>query len=72
MPGVEPPERGTLLIAALLLLALAFAGSWIAVYVEPGSNPRALLPWFGAGAAVIIVWGLASYIRGGRKNRRAK
>ncbi len=71
MADAEPPERGTLLIAALLLLALAFAGSWIAVYVEPGSNPKALLPWFGIGALVIIIWGLVNYLRP-RRNRRGE
>ena len=72
MLGVEPPERGTLIMAALLLLALALAGSWIVASVEPGRNPRALLPWFGVGAAVIIVWGLVTYIRARHKDRSAK
>jgi hypothetical protein len=72
MPGVEPPERGTLIMAALLLLALALAGSWIVASVEPGRNPRALLPWFGAAAAVIIALGLVSYLRSRRKDRSAK
>jgi len=72
MPGVEPPERGTLIMATLLLLALVLAGSWIVASVEPGRNPRALLPWFGAAAAVIIAWGLVSYLRSRRKDRSAK
>lgn len=67
MADSEPPEHGTLVVAALIILALAFAAAWIATYVEPGGNPRALLPWFGAGAAVIIIWGLVTYIRPRRK-----
>ncbi len=72
MADSEPPEHSTLVIAALMILALAFAAAWIATYVEPGSNPRALLPWFGAGAAVIIIWGLVTYIRPRRKDRDDK
>jgi hypothetical protein len=67
MPEPAPPEHGTLLIAALLLLALAFAGYWIATYVQPGANPWAALPWFGIAAGVIIVVGLLTYMRPRRR-----
>ena len=63
MPSYQPPEHGTLLIAALLILALLFAGYWIMTYVQPGANPWALLPWFGLAAAVIILLGLLTYLR---------
>lgn len=58
MAASEPPESSTLIIAALLILALAFAGSWIITYVQPGGDPWRLLRWFGAAAAVILVVGL--------------
>ena len=58
MARLPLPEGGTLIIAALLLLAIVFTGSWIFVYVEPEGNPRTLLPWFGAAAAFIIVVGM--------------
>jgi hypothetical protein len=58
MAASEPPESSTLIIAALLILALAFAGSWIVAYVQPGGDPWRLLPWFGSAAAVILVVGL--------------
>ena len=68
MPTGGAPERGTLLIAALLILALIFAGEWILTYVRPGANPWALLPWFGIAALVIVVVGLVVYLAGGRKS----
>jgi len=57
-PTEEPPEHGTLVIAALLILAIAFAGAWIIAYVNPGTNPWRLLPWFGLGAAIIVIVGI--------------
>lgn len=50
-----PDESGTLLIAALLILALAFAGAWVIGYVSGGGPPWGLLRWFGAAAGLIIV-----------------
>lgn len=62
------PEGGTLIIAALLILALAFAGYWILQYAQTGGPPNAIVPWFGVGAAVIVVAGLAAMLlRGGRR-----
>jgi hypothetical protein len=46
---------------------LAFAALWIVLSVEPGANPRALLPWFGIGAAAILIWGLFTYLRPRRR-----
>jgi zinc transporter ZupT len=63
------PEAGTLLIAALLLLGLAFAGSWIVAYVQPESDPKVIVPWFLLAAAVIIVVGLIAIIA--RAHRRS-
>ena len=56
----EPPEHGTLVIAALLLLAISFAGSWILAYVRPGTNPWSILPWFGVAAAIIVILGIVT------------
>ena len=55
-----------MLIIALLLLGLAFAGSWILNQATSGSNPSNLLPWFGATAGVIIALGLLVYVRSRR------
>ena len=64
----QPPDQSTLLIAALLILALLFAGYWIFTYVQPGADPWAALPWFGVAAGVIAVVALISFLlprRGG-------
>ena len=71
MPLAGLPERGTMLIAALLILALLFAGSWIYTYVQPGANPWALMPWFGIAALVILVIALVAYLFGTSSNRGA-
>lgn len=61
-----PPEYGTLVIAALLVLALVFAGVWIITYVQPGGHPAALFPWFLGAAAAILVLGFVFYLGRGR------
>jgi hypothetical protein len=62
------PEGGTLIIAALLVLALGFAGYWIIQYAQTGGPPSGLLPWFGWGAVAIVIVGLAvMLLRGGTK-----
>ena len=62
------PEGGTLIIAALLILALGFAGYWIIQYAQTGGPPSGLLPWFGGGAVAIIVVGVVvMLLRGGSK-----
>jgi membrane protein DedA with SNARE-associated domain len=58
---------GSPIIAALLLLALAFAGTWIFVYVKPDEDPWSIVPWFLGVAAVIVVAGLLVLIV---RNRR--
>lgn len=70
MPNDQPPEYGTLIIAALLVLALLFAGYWIIVYVQPGGHPQTLFPWFGGAAAAIVVVGMIIYLSLGSRNRR--
>jgi hypothetical protein len=66
MAGGGSPEYGTLIISALLILALMFAGYWIFTYVQLDSNPWSILPWFGIAALVIVVVGLLAYARPGR------
>ena len=53
MANGQPPEAGTLLTAALLLLALAFVGYWI--YASAGNEPLVLAPWFLVAAVALIV-----------------
>jgi hypothetical protein len=60
------PEGGTLIISALLILALMFAGYWIMAYAQTGGPPNGILPWFGMIAALIVVVGLAMLLRRGR------
>ncbi len=60
------PEGGTLIISALLILALMFAGYWIMAYAQTGGPPSGILPWFGVIAALIVVVGLAILLRRGR------
>jgi hypothetical protein len=66
----EPAERGTLVIAALLLLALAFAGYWIISYLRGLGPPWYALPWFGAAAGVIVVVGYLAGMLPGQIRRR--
>lgn len=49
-------------MAALIVLSLVFAGHWIVSYAK-GSNPWALMPWYGIAAAVIIVFGAVTILR---------
>jgi uncharacterized membrane protein YedE/YeeE len=61
------PEYGTLVIAALLILALIFAGAWIDAYVSPDSDPQHLWPWFGAAAGAVVVGGMLYFLFGRRR-----
>jgi hypothetical protein len=63
----DAPEGGTLVIAALLLLVLGFAGVWIVSYVEPDTNPWAIIPYFLAAAGAIVVVGLTMIVLRGRR-----
>jgi len=60
MAADEPPEYGTMVTAALLILALAFAGYWIYTYV--GNTGQPLTPWFGLAAVLIVVVGILNYV----------
>jgi hypothetical protein len=64
MPPDKSPLEGSLIVAALIVLAIVFAGHWIVSYVQNG-NPWALTPWYGGAAALIIVFGLFTSLRRG-------
>ena len=66
MSDRSPPEIGTLIIAALLILAIVFAGYWISAYAGESGRPWGTLPWFTAAAVAIVVVGLVAYVRRGR------
>ncbi|NGZ11895.1 MAG: hypothetical protein CV088_21435 [Nitrospira sp. LK70] len=65
MPADKSQREGSLVVAALIVLGLIFAGHWIVSYVKH-SDPWAILPWYGMVAAVIIVVGIVSILRHGR------
>ena len=64
MANGDSPEYGTLVTAALLILALAFAGYWIYSYAS-GTGEH-LAPWFAVAAGVIVVLAIVNYARGRR------
>ena len=64
------PEGGTLIIAALLILAIIFAGYWIIDYAQTGGPPSGIVPWFAICAAAIVVVGLAVMLLRGGSSRR--
>jgi hypothetical protein len=64
------PAYGTLLIAGLLLLLLAFAGFWIDAAVMPGGKPWTAIPWFLSAAAAMIAAGVGYYIALTRRGRK--
>lgn len=72
MAAVRPPEAGTLVIAALLLLVLGFAGYWIMQYADPH---RVISPWVTAGwfllaGVLIITAGVLLFLRRSRGANR--
>jgi hypothetical protein len=64
MADDDSPEYGTLVTAALLILALAFAGYWIYSYVGDQGTP--LAPWFAVAAIAIVVLAILNYARSRR------
>ena len=56
MPTEKSPGQGSLIVAALIVLGIVFAGHWIVSYVRT-TNPWALSPWYGVVAVLIIVVG---------------
>jgi len=66
----EDPERGTLVIAALLLLALGFAGNWIISYLRGNGPPWGSLVWFGLAAGAIVLLGFLAGMLPGQSRRQ--
>ena len=64
MPADKSSHEGSLVVAALIVLGLLFAGHWIVSYVQ-GTNPWAILPWYGLTAAIIIIFGILMISRRG-------
>lgn len=62
MSADQSPRQGSLVVAALIVLSIVFAGHWIVSYVKH-SNPWAIMPWYGIAAAVIIVFGVIAISR---------
>ena len=62
----KTPGQGSLIVAALIVLGIVFAGHWIINYVKT-SNPWAIIPWYGVAAVLIVVFGIVFGIvrRGG-------
>jgi hypothetical protein len=59
-----------MVVAALLLLVLGFAGYWIVTYLDSGGAPWRAVPWFVAAAAVIIVVGFVTgWLRAGGNDK---
>jgi hypothetical protein len=65
MPADKSQREGSLVVAALIVLGLVFAGHWIVNYVMH-TDPWVILPWYGIAAAVIIVFGIFTNLRRGR------
>jgi hypothetical protein len=59
MAEEQPSGNGTLVIAALLVLALVFSCYWILSVVNSGERPSVL--WFGLAAALVVTLGFLSY-----------
>lgn len=70
MADSEPPEYGTMVTAALLILALSFAGYWIYTYV--GDTGQPLAPWFAVAAVGIVVVAILNYVFTGRSSSRER
>ncbi len=59
MAEEQPSGNGTLVIAALLVLALLFSCYWILSVVNSGERPSVL--WFGLAAALVVALGFVGY-----------
>ncbi len=57
MPTEKSPGQGTLIVAALIVLGIVFAGHWIVSSVRT-TNPWAIIPWYGVVVVFIIVVGI--------------
>jgi hypothetical protein len=57
----------TSVVAAVLILALLFAGYWIWTYAAMGSPPWRLAGWFAIGVVLIVVGGIVRFWFGGRQ-----
>jgi hypothetical protein len=67
MAEEQPSGNGTLVIAALLVLALLFAAYWILGIVNSGERPSVL--WFGLAAGLVVALGLVGYGSGFGRGR---
>ena len=56
MPPEHSPGKGTLVVAALIVLGIVFTGHWIVSYVHT-TDPWAIIPWYGVAALLIVVLG---------------
>ncbi|HEY8515220.1 MAG TPA: hypothetical protein VIS07_06890 [Candidatus Binatia bacterium] len=65
--ALYPSSRGTLLIAALLLLTLGFAGVWIIEAAQTEGNPWRILPYFLIAAGVVLAVGFVSLLVSSRR-----
>lgn len=52
----KSPGQGSLIVAALIVLGIVFAGHWIVSYVKT-TDPWAIIPWYGIAAVLIILFG---------------
>ena len=64
MPPAKSPLEGRLIVAALIVLGIVFAGHWNVSYVQ-NSNPWAITPGYGGAVALIIIIGLFTNLRRG-------
>lgn len=53
----KSPGQGSLIVSALIVLGIVFAGHWIISYVNT-RNPWSIIPWYGVAAVLIIVFGI--------------
>lgn len=63
-------EHGTLVVAALLILSLGFAGYWIIAYLRYGGAEWSSVLWFTIACGVIVVVGIVAGIVRERSERR--